>query len=977
MALLRSLAITPHLVSASMQSSVAPGDVRFDVLLPPLVRAPDLVDAWRVALDANLSVSEAILFEAMMASGAAAFAQRLPRSMTYLKTLHTARERASIALYDYARDINWRRPVLFVQAMSVARGYLRDVVGHARLTPENRWREFTGRLGVATVLISRFSDVTQLEIVEATTALRRSLDEGNDRASAVPYLLEAGVLRFDSQPDPERLLQVLAAAEEYLPGGAFERNSAVQLAASDAYLRLASFTEGNAREAALDRAARSVDLARQHNPAAEDQVRVLMLDTLIAAAKHEPGLLDNGAAIGLRVPFGARGANAPALLRRLAPELAGSIMARALGGDLLARGVCADLLALDPSEEAVARLRQRVELRRGNRMQPGLRDERSVLLGIRDSLLLASVDGRAHERARDARALVELATGDETSATPLVILAQDVEANGSLRLDGRWAGGAIELVEMLASGDSNGLLALAAERALASPDLAETPLGGRSEVTTVGDYYGLVSENFTVKQVSAVSLTREAERLTVLQSAIDSAGLGESFGLVQHLVALDGPDGMKRSVRRFILGRPVLKAALEAQPGQRVLLLKRVAQFLSLINSAELRTTEGVRKELKQKEVGRWLRAVGDANPLEAFDEWWALVSDAPSVRRRDSHLDNWVLAEDGRIHALDLEATGYRPMGYELAQITDDAQVLSPSAWSDRREVFASYVHEVADWLTTEEAVLWRAYQAAVAARALRRLTWDQESAAGQAHAQATLDWLAQNAESADVRSWVERVLVAWRRTRGLSDVGSAELLISEHRRRRLSRSMSYHLRHASVVALDEDGWASIRELTEAIGGNATESEIAVVASTLSDPRFEYRDGLVRARYGHSRVVPGAGTSEGPAVAEVRAYHATSLEAAHQVVELGLGLQPMSRMLVHLSRSPVDALRSGARHGYPLLLSTDSQRQPGLAARGGKTLVAPHVKVTELAVESLVTHWSLLPSVDFTDSREAPADPS
>jgi hypothetical protein len=87
-----------------------------------------------------------VLPEAYFSTGSAVIPPLLTGGLRYLKTLQVIRERASIALHDYAREINWRRPVLFVQILKVARGYLRDVVGHAELTREEFRREFTGRL---------------------------------------------------------------------------------------------------------------------------------------------------------------------------------------------------------------------------------------------------------------------------------------------------------------------------------------------------------------------------------------------------------------------------------------------------------------------------------------------------------------------------------------------------------------------------------------------------------------------------------------------------------------------------------------------------------------------------------------------------------------------------------------------------------------------------------------------------------------
>ncbi|PSL08135.1 RNA:NAD 2'-phosphotransferase (TPT1/KptA family) [Haloactinopolyspora alba] len=966
MSTLRSLAITPTKSDRAPTVKPEEGEVRFNSLLAPKPKASELLSDWQAALNAEeVSVSEALLFEAKLAVGVGAVARQLPRGMTYLKTLHIARQQAALSVYNYARDVNWRRPVLFVQSLRVARGFLRDVVGHEEMTSESRRREFTGRLGVATVLMSRFDSVDSSDVTEAIAALERSLKQGNDPPTAVPYLLEASVLRFDLQPDPPKLLALMKRAKSYLSDLEYDENPAAQLAACDAYLRLASFAGRSARSAGLRKAAECVRLAFERH-LGSDEVRALMLEMLINVAQDDPAILDDGATIGLRLPFGARSGKAPRLLAMLAGELTESIIDRANSGDMLAQGVCADLLAADQGDETPERLRRVVELRRGTVVRPGLSDERSVLLGIRDSLLLASLDGRDGARSGDLKTLIDMATRNASSASPLLLLAQDVESNGPISVLGPFSGEAGEIARFLETGDWRSLLALAAERALSSPDLAESPLGGRSEVTTVGDYYGLVSQNFVIKTVTSIALKRESERLAHLDVSIEAAAKGGVYGVTQHFVASDLKDGMKRSVRRFVPGLPVASVVGGASSEKRLHLLARVAGFLAFLNGVEAATSDGVRKELKEKEVYRWLRAIGIGEPLQTFDGWWVMVADVPPVRRRDAHLDNWVLADDGKLFAIDLEATGSRPLGYELAQITDDAPVFDPGDWGGRRRVFDEYVASLLGHLKVDPQRAWIAYQASVAARALRRLTWDQATPSDQSHAQATLDGLAVDAAAAELRDWVIGVLAAWRRNRGLSELPSSELVIDEHRRRRISKSMAYHLRHGPVVSLDPDGWASIQELTSAIGHRVSEQEIAIVASTLSDPRFEYRDGLVRARYGHSRRVEGAGVREGLAEYATKAFHATTIDAASSIIEKGEGLRPLSRTFVHLSRSAKEALLSGFRHGYPLLLSTDGERTTTLISRGGNTLVSPEIKVHDIQVEPLTMIWSVLPPVPF-----------
>lgn len=962
---LRGLSIVARTSETPTDSAASPGEVRFRSLLATSTTADVLLDDWKSSRGVQLTVAEAVLFEAHFASCPFVLLDGIEREdHTYRKTLQTAREMAAFAVHAFARETNWRRPVLFVQALKVARGYLRSVVGAQELTSSHRRREFSGRLGVATVLVSRFESIPIADAEEAIAALEMSIVQGNDPWTAVPYLLEAGVVLFDLHPDPAALVDLLARAKDSLGADDFVANPSAQLAAADAYLRLAGVATASARGRILACAAGCVDAALDHDADPDDEVKALMLRAIVKLANSEPGLMVDGRTAGLRIPFGARNSGASEILREYAAELTEAIIDRAFAGDLLARGVCADLLASGHGSAPIERIRQVVELRRGRGRNAGLDDERSVLLGIRDALLLASVDSDAIARARQIEELVTLAVQDPTTAMPVLLLAQDLEANGPIQLLGRLSDAAADFARWLSSGDVSSLFANAAARALASPDLAEIAMGGRSEVTTVGDYYGLVSQNFVIKEVATVGLERERRRIDLLTRAISQSGRGSEYRVTQHLTDFAAGKDRRRSVRRFVSGVPVARAVMDLDAVGRINLIVRVAEFLAFMNGAEIAGLEGVRKELKEREVQRWLRALGVDDPGKSFADWWSMVEGLPLTRRRDAHLDNWVLVEDGSLLALDLEAVGSRPIGYELAQMTDDAPVFLPGDWSARERIFSAYIASLPEGFVSDRDAAWRAYQASVGARALRRLTWDLASASEQKHAQATLEWLAEFARAPSLREWCLEVLDAWRRKRGLSSITSDELLMKEHRRQRISKSMAYHLRHGTVVTLDNDGWASVEELVAAIGKGVSGREVSVVASTLSDPRFEYRDGMVRARYGHSRLVEGAGEGEGSLADATRGYHATTVDAIQSIIERRQGLIPMSRLFVHLSRSIPESLRSGLRQGYPVLLSTDSNATRTLTSRGGNTLIANAVPLSALRVESVVTHWAELPPV-------------
>jgi hypothetical protein len=301
---LRSLALRPTEVS---EGSTSPNEhgVRFKCILEDAPRAADIVAAWKRVLDEDtrITVSEAVLLEAYFSTGSAVIPSLLPAGMRYLKTLQVIRERAGIALHDYAREINWRRPVLFVQILKVARGYLRDVVGHAELTRENFRREFTGRLGVTTVLIGRFEAIDRQDAAEAVKALRLSLEQGNSAETAVPYLLEAATLLFDAGGDARQLETILEYGRTCLTPRRFQLSSAAQLAACDVYLRLASSSTGHGRVSALEAARASIDTVVLRAADGDEKVAGGLMATLVAELEQDPTLFDTHSVVDLRLPL--------------------------------------------------------------------------------------------------------------------------------------------------------------------------------------------------------------------------------------------------------------------------------------------------------------------------------------------------------------------------------------------------------------------------------------------------------------------------------------------------------------------------------------------------------------------------------------------------------------------------------------------------------------------------------------------------
>ncbi|QBD76019.1 RNA 2'-phosphotransferase [Ktedonosporobacter rubrisoli] len=127
----------------------------------------------------------------------------------------------------------------------------------------------------------------------------------------------------------------------------------------------------------------------------------------------------------------------------------------------------------------------------------------------------------------------------------------------------------------------------------------------------------------------------------------------------------------------------------------------------------------------------------------------------------------------------------------------------------------------------------------------------------------------------------------------------------MEEHRLNQLSRTMAYALRHAPEqfsLTLDAEGWVSVQDLAAALQRrrawrDVQEGDFAAVISQSEKKRYEIRDGLIRAYYGHS--TPQKVTKE-PAIPPEILWHGTTRSAANTICREGL--KPMGRQYTHLS---------------------------------------------------------------------------
>lgn len=146
-----------------------------------------------------------------------------------------------------------------------------------------------------------------------------------------------------------------------------------------------------------------------------------------------------------------------------------------------------------------------------------------------------------------------------------------------------------------------------------------------------------------------------------------------------------------------------------------------------------------------------------------------------------------------------------------------------------------------------------------------------------------------------------------------------------------KLSRYLSYLLRHnPEDLPMREDGFVPLNKLMEKIKKRFPWSSLEIIKNLANreDSRFEIKNGMIRALYGHTIPVK---IELQPANKVKFLYHGTTPDAIEKI--LREGLKPMNRRKVHLSPTVEQAIRVAKRRTRnPVVLRIDV----GAAAQKG-----------------------------------------
>jgi len=154
---------------------------------------------------------------------------------------------------------------------------------------------------------------------------------------------------------------------------------------------------------------------------------------------------------------------------------------------------------------------------------------------------------------------------------------------------------------------------------------------------------------------------------------------------------------------------------------------------------------------------------------------------------------------------------------------------------------------------------------------------------------------------------------------------------IMDKYRRERLSKLLSYILRHRPDeygLVLDAEGYVPLKELIQALHEEEGWSFVRVdhlqeIALTSDRVRFEMEGGRIRATYGHSLPIKIEYERAEP---PNTLFHGTRRRAYPVILEQGL--RPMGRQYVHLATTRELALRIGKRRDpEPVLLEVHALR--------------------------------------------------
>ncbi|MGW9269344.1 RNA 2'-phosphotransferase [Microbacterium sp. NPDC055599] len=911
---------------------------------------------WRSMQDPELPLLAALTMEWRLGSLGTQLGPYFRSSgSSFAAEIVEARWKVAHALRSHAASTRFFEPLVLSRSCNLTRKYYERLRPFASSTDTGRsGRRIDREIARHTVMASRFGASTEDELRAAMESVNSSITDDDHQIAAL--WVEAALEVYHASHDREVLQQAIAFARSR----AVPRNDWPQwhLTVAELWLNLVEHGGESARASFVAKAQEALDNLADHELEVTHEIRWKLMRALcqfLEAATTSHSLWR------VRLPFLLRtSSDLPPIVVAAADHLIDALKPGADRGQYQYREFLAELQSKlarnDQSATQLVRLKESIRLRRPVNHKKALTGTRDRLAQAQDLFAVSRLSADRSLRTEGIEVLLEVLRDKPAASEPLVLLATELEARGP----GTARGVSVDPVlrNAITNGDFEKVFALGAVSAFRDQTLRVSELGGRGKTYTVADFSGFSGQTFVFKTAATSAVARDRSRASAISRHLEVTRETPHFGVIEHLTELSIPElgdvGELVSVRRFAHGTTLREALLTAPGAQRQKLLRRAAQFLGVIHSFEPLgddSAPGIRRQVKERELGRWLRRlVGPLNYLDFFDSWWSMFKDLPHVSRRDAHSLNWIVDDTDRVFAVDLEAQGHRPVCYELAQLIDDFPALRADDLEGRLDVLRAYAQKVG----VPEDVLRVALEASTAARAVGLLSDPRSTPLVQAHGYELLSHAAVYGTDSELRAWASELMDAWQLKVGLADPKRFRTLEPVDRVR-ISKAMSYHLRHDRAAPVTRGGWIfadDLAEIMQAHGHRVTAEQLLVVAGALGEPRFQLDGGEIRAAYGHS-IKRRDDFESGPK--PERLFHATPARNLAQILEAQSGLEARGRQYVHLSPDIPSAIASASRHGADVvLLSAFGESIEGLVRATEDTWLAPHVPATALSVVPL-----------------------
>lgn len=870
-------------------------------------------DMWYDVLKKNkILPTPAILLilEHQRRNPAATASSMSKKNLDFSKTLANVAFRAADSLYEEAKHS------FAGDEIDVAIARFRTALSEFRFSIESRQlsdktkRIATGKYATAVAMIGRWINVTQDVLSRALEYSNESMELGNKALETLTYRLELLVLQFDQTGEAYLLhqaLELLSANQDFTKG--------TELAEAEARFRLAQLSGMEPTHLKLAKS----KLGLFEPKTSVEEARCCILNILVSDSEEGRIAL---AARSMAIPRG--------LLALMATEPSielWEIIRRVING--------LENLRLHrhsaPAAVLSARfLRQMVD----GPDELLIPEDLTCYVTITDWLSQRASWNRHAQWAAGAAALsAAKRTGDKT----LAVKAQNIFET-LVRYHSTWPLpliGIARVRDYLAGSSNNGESQSsnhwgdAATLALNSAVYSRSNLGGRNEVFAVADARGFLSETFVFKRTTKEKAEHEASMLGALRTEIIQQRIANRFEVPRSLAIVEVPGNDERRwvhVSQRASGR--LVSELRTEDATNV--LDSIVDLLAIFHRVAGNPPAGKSAWRPLKDyLKMWSRTLFEPTQADHIVESLrsTFPNNLPLVRKRDGHASNWLVDPAGRIVAIDLESSEFVPIGYDVAQLIEDNALIQANldGWNIRLAAMTRYLGGMGKSLS--ESDLSAAYSWFALTRALRLGTEREAGKHLRRHAR-ELCGLVVECGHDTIKNLARELLQA------LSRIEQSDTKESSpsHDHRRLSKSMAYQLRHNGPkigVPIDNTGFASMDELARAL--NVDSSNLLAVAEHPGEPRFEVKDGRIRALYGHSLEVSiDVGIKVG---APTSLYHGSSWSALNLIIKQGL--IPMRRRVVHLTNVAEEAIAVGERKGAPIVLEIKQSNNEEPVAEG------------------------------------------